>query len=64
MGSGGKRVRMRAGSGCPCACSAAGPGLPAHSLPWKRFACRSSSMIGRRKLLAAGGVGAWVILKE
>src|SRR5690606_5455624 len=55
---------MRAGSGAPRDWTEAGPGSPAQRLPWNRSACRSSSMMLRRKLVAAVGVGAVVMLEK
>ena len=49
MGSGGKRVRMRAGSGKPSRCSRAKAGRPAQRRETYRPACRSDSTIDRTK---------------
>src|SRR6218665_2993910 len=57
FGSGGKRVRILAGSGPPWAWWAASPGLPAQRRLAEVPFARSDSMTWRRKLLGLGGGG-------
>src|SRR6218665_2588532 len=58
FGSGGKRVRILAGSGPPWAWWAASPGLPAQRRLAEVAFARADSMTWGRKLLALGG-GWW-----